>query len=159
MKRMALFALLILAASLSAQSMAKIADQLYAPEQLTISVLEVNYTPCEPGERTVIEVKAEVVAVKNTATRLEPGSKITIKYNRYNPPEDWTGPASIPILQQGRQYYAYMSTYRYSYYVPVAGNASFSNFQDTLALELADIQRGVQDIQENVADIENFLNQ
>jgi hypothetical protein len=31
MKRMALFALLILAASLSAQSMAKIADQLYAP--------------------------------------------------------------------------------------------------------------------------------
>jgi hypothetical protein len=104
-------------------------------------------------------VKAEVVAVKNTATRLEPGSKITIKYNRYNPPEDWTGPASIPILQQGRQYYAYMSTYRYSYYVARGRNASFSNFQDTLALELADIQRGVQDIQENVADIENFLNQ
>ena len=159
-KAFLLCALLVVVVFLQAQDlMGKLADQLFAPEQLIIRITDVKFQPDDPGYRSDVEVKAEVVTVYETQTKLEPGDKIRIRYDRLNVPEQWDGAEPITLVEVGKEYHAYLATYRYSFYVPIAGNASFASYEQTLYLELADIQRGVQRIQEKVASVEKILNE
>ncbi|MCD4829146.1 MAG: hypothetical protein K8R90_06940 [Candidatus Cloacimonetes bacterium] len=157
-KGMLLFVLIIIVGALSAQEMmGKLADQIFAPEQLIIRVISADDNGCETGTRCDIEVRAEVIEVRKTQTNLEVGDRITIKYDRYNPPDGWTGSTPITLVERGQEYQAYLATYRYSFYVPIAGNASFTSYTETLDLELAEVQRGVERIRERIAKIEAVL--
>ncbi len=130
-----------------------------APERVDITVISVKAGNCDPGEFCNIDVVARVDKVYRTVTDLKEGDEIKIKYERLNPPEGYEGLKPITFLQTGKTYPAFLQTYRYSWYVPVAGVASFLSFQETIELELTIAQNGIKDVQEQVESIKKFLDE
>ncbi len=130
-----------------------------APEKYDITVISVKAEDCEPGEYCNVDVVARVDKVYRTAIDVKEGDEIKIKYERLNPPEGFEGIQPITLLQKGFSYPAYLQTYRYSWFVPVAGSGSFLNYQDTIRLELTVARNGIKDLQEQVESIKEFLDE
>ncbi len=128
-----------------------------SPEKVDITVLKVEADDCPPGEFCNIDVLVRVDKVYRTVTNLKEGDQIKIKYERLNPPEGYEGLEPITLLKTGASYPAFLQTYRFSWYVPVAGVASFLSFQDTIQLELTVTRNGIADVKEQVDTIKDFL--
>ncbi len=128
-----------------------------SPERVDITVLNVKADECPAGEFCRIDVVARVDKVYRTVTGIKEGDQIKIKYERLNPPEGYEGLTPITFLQTGQTYPAFLQTYRFSWYVPVAGVASFLSFQDTIQLELTVAKNGIEDVRAQVNTIKDFL--
>lgn len=100
-----------------------------APEVLRINVIRVT-RDAKSLSAAEITIVAEVLRVGKTATGLDSGDLITISYTVTDRGANWTGPAEIPILEEGTETIAYMRQAEQSTdYEPAAGAMSFSRFQ------------------------------
>lgn len=85
-------------------------DPAFASEQIDIRVLSVSKRKTEDSTiltRWDVEIRAEVRAVRKTATGLKEGARVVLRYSAHNYKQPgWTGPGSPPILQAGVTYSA-----------------------------------------------------
>jgi len=101
-------------------------EQDAAPEYLTIKVLRVNKDFNFLARSRQIEVTAEVTGVYRSASGLQPGDKIRIRYTHFRPGQGWVGPRPIPILEKKRTYPAFLTKdTQHNGYLPAARGASF----------------------------------
>lgn len=100
--------------------------QASAPEQIEISVKRVSTkTPFFSGT-TYVTVKADVVSVRYSETKLSVGDSITITYTHFKPRKHWVGPRAIPILKKHTTSDAFLFfDLESNTYVPAAKGASF----------------------------------
>ncbi|MBV9470113.1 MAG: hypothetical protein JOZ57_12830 [Abitibacteriaceae bacterium] len=93
-----------------------------APEFIYIQVLAVNTRNVPHGQN--VDLKARVVVVKRTATRLRAGHIIHIDY--FHRTTLLIGPGPVPLLETGKQYPAFLEKVNgQNIYRPVAGAFSF----------------------------------
>lgn len=101
-----------------------------APEALFIKVTSVSKreTAGENWKQTDFTVKAEVQKVERSATKLEPGTTIEIRYRQrhYSPP--MVGPSEVPALKEGQVCPAYLAAEGKTY-SPAAGGYSFETMR------------------------------
>ena len=122
--------LLLLAAAVGAElpPSAYRERQQNAPEHLEIQVLSVSTRKTdEPGRvRTDVRAEAKVERVRRSASGLESGDVIRIRYDHTRHKEPIAGPSEVPILERGRRGPAFLSKDPKSRtYLPAAGGYSF----------------------------------
>lgn len=101
--------------------------QMSAPEHLEITILK-SVTRRPLFSRNIqVTLKAEVVSVNESASRLSVGDRITITYAHTRVPKrGWVGPRPIPIQKRGTVTYAFLEFAPESNtYVPAARGTSF----------------------------------
>jgi hypothetical protein len=100
--------------------------QARAPEALTIKVDSVKTHETTQKEWKQIEftVKAEVQSVQRSATKLERGAIIEIRYSQRRYSQPIAGPSEVPALHEGEVCPAYLSSDGKTY-SPAAGGYSF----------------------------------
>jgi hypothetical protein len=132
--RRALAVLIPILLAAPAPARAEIAPEHYAgwqrnaPEALTIRVLEVETSICWFGlcETRDVRVTAKVTAVTRSASGLEPGRRIEIRYVHFSPRENIAGPRPIPLLREGDVVPAWLAKAgKSAWFEPAARGASF----------------------------------
>lgn len=100
--------------------------QSQAPEEILIRVQRVQ-TPLISFSRTKpVTLNAEVISVTRSQSGLQPGDRITIKYEHFSPPRSWVGARPLPLLQRGKEYPAFLQwSGEENAYLPAAQGASF----------------------------------
>ncbi len=124
---------IVLTCFIIASLFAEIAPEEYekmkrnAPEQLELQIRSVTRSGGIFSRYTNVKVKATVIAVHRSQTRLSVGDSITITYSIYKPPRTgWVGPRAIPLLKKGEQTPAFLVYDQESKtYIPSAKGASF----------------------------------
>ena len=99
-----------------------------APESLTIEVTQVERSSLL-FEGTTVTAKAKVIRTVRSATALQRGDSITIRYTTTagTIKPGWVGPSPVPILKEGKSYKAYLiKEDEKSEYKPAARGKSFS---------------------------------
>jgi hypothetical protein len=101
-----------------------------APEALIIKVRSVSKREASAEKRNQIDfiIEAEVQKVERSATRLEPGTMIQIRYSQHQYREPRAGPSEVPALEEGQVCPAYLSGDGKAY-SPAAGGYSFKTVQ------------------------------
>ena len=129
MKTLAAVALCFLAATAAIAEIAPeyyAADQNSAPEYLVVEVLRVQGPLLSFSSNIPISANLRVLSVNRTASGLQPGDEITVRYEHFRPQQGWTGPRPIPVLQKGQTYPAFLAwSPNEGSYVPAARGASF----------------------------------
>jgi hypothetical protein len=97
-----------------------------APEALVIKVRSVSQreTKEENWKQIEFTVKADVQKVERSATKLEPGTTIEIRYSQRHYSQPMVGPSEVPALKEGQVCPAYLSGDGKTY-SPAAGGYSF----------------------------------
>ena len=100
--------------------------QQNAPEALVIKVRSVSKreTKEQKWKQTDFTVGAEVQMVHRSATKLEPGAVIQIRYSQRHYSQPIAGPSEVPALKEGQVCPAYLSGDG-RVYSPAAGGYSF----------------------------------
>ncbi|MES2593968.1 MAG: hypothetical protein V4662_01460 [Verrucomicrobiota bacterium] len=129
-----LVTLVVLAASLQ-PAHAELPPYVYeerkagAPEHLELKVISSEVSETKEQDTTTAQVKAtaEVIAVKRTRSKLEPGQSIVISYGTITKrPAGWAGPSSPSVLQKDMRVIAWLARHEDGTYAPVAGGQSFA---------------------------------
>lgn len=103
--------------------------QKKAPEALTIRVLSVRTreTDGEQFKTIAVTVRARVLKVQRTATKLRRNSEIEIQYVHREHKVPIAGPSEVPILDRGREYPAFLvKDGKARSYSPAAGGWTFA---------------------------------
>ena len=103
-------------------------QQRAAPESLEIKVRSMTSSQKKETGVTVVEndVAADVQKVSRTATGLEPGATIKIRYAQRIPDQPMAGPSEVPTLKKEQVYPAYLKQENDGKsYAPAAGGYSF----------------------------------
>lgn len=102
------------------------ADQNSAPEYLVVEVLRVERPLLTFSSNIPISANLRVLSVHRSASGLQPGDEITVRYEHFRPQRGWTGPRPIPVLQKGQSYPAFLAwSPDEGCYGPAARGASF----------------------------------
>jgi hypothetical protein len=80
-----------------------------APEYVTIEPTAVRTGFALFSRTRPVAVTARVVTVLRSASGINVGDTITIRYEHFNPRRGWAGPRPIPILEVGTRYPAYLA--------------------------------------------------
>ena len=104
------------------------AMQNKAPEYLKIEVLRVAVEPGETPTQQNVEMVALVTQVLRTESGVKPNDILNIRYPITEHPRGWTGPGSVPLLNEKDASVAYLQKADSGEFVPAAGRMSFSNF-------------------------------
>lgn len=131
MKRCALvlaLSVLVVPAFAELPPSAYIEMQRNAPEHLRIEVLRVEKEAAADNQE-IIQATALVIEVFRTATDLQTGDMITIRYTFQPLPPGFVGPSPIPVLNEAVVTVAYLSKPEGEMdYQPAAGGMSFDDF-------------------------------
>lgn len=136
-RRTALFALLLLAASITI-GRAELPPYVYeewqqkATESLVIKVRSVKTRETDAPDRKRIDVlvRAGVERVVRSGAGVRAGDVIRISYVHVVHKEPMAGPSQVPILRKGEKYPAYLlRDKRGKDYVPAAGGYSFQELE------------------------------
>jgi hypothetical protein len=100
--------------------------QAEAGEYIEIEVDRVRRGLSLYPRTTPLTIKATVLSVWRSETKLEVGDSITIKYDHLEPARNWVGPRPIPVLRRDGRYPAFLTWYKgKEAYIPAARGASF----------------------------------
>jgi hypothetical protein len=114
-------------AGLSPETYARM--QQRAPEHLQIEVLRVCTVRTHYKDATVVSVTvdARIRSVKQSASGLQAGQRISIRYDHCIRRHALIGPGEVPILEAGKTYPAFLEKSEGgAYFCPAAGGRSFS---------------------------------
>jgi len=104
-----------------------IEDQKNAQEYLRIEVQQVSKDWCFVCSSRDIRVTAKVIEVMRTGNNITPGTTIELRYRYTAPSRGRVGPGTLPLLEKGRIYPAFLNkTGNGSFYIPAAGPYSFT---------------------------------
>jgi len=124
-----LLGIVLLSSALVAR--AELSSQAYldmqhsASEQLVIWVDSREVRTDENEKRNVV-IKARVKQVTHSATGLEPGQKIVIRYDEFVPKSDLVGPRPIPSIDEDSEVPAFLTkSTSGNYYIPAARGYTF----------------------------------
>ena len=104
------------------------AKQQAAPEFVEIKVRSVAKTKVRKSDHQLVTnlLEADVQKVHRTATSLQPGAKIRIRYTQRINARPMPGPSEVPALKKGQLAPAYLAqTKGEKTYAPAAGGYSF----------------------------------
>jgi hypothetical protein len=101
--------------------------QQQSPEHLLIKTRSVNHPPICFRKSVTVSVEAQVLNVFRSATELQPGRIIKIRYQHFKPSKGWVGPRPLPLLENGKVYHAFLvNDSNNVFYGPAARGYSFS---------------------------------
>ncbi|KEQ16782.1 hypothetical protein [Endozoicomonas numazuensis] len=108
--------------------------QEISPEELIITVKKVSVHVDENNSRLLhCSVTVVIDDALRSENELSEGSTLKIKYFHRIPEPYFIGPSSIPVLDAGQSYLAYLRKTDSQYYTPSAGGLSFIS-QDSFQL-------------------------